>query len=191
VPEKTAGSDDNGLMRVFVTGGGRGFIGGHVVRALERAGHKVRREWVDVRDGVALGRPMRGCDAVVHVAALYSFTASTAEVEEVNVAGTRNVIAACRASGVERPLYTSSAGTCGPVPGRLASEEDSPSQWELTVPYKRTKLEAEGLVLAAARDGLDALSVNPTTPIAPAAATGSPSLRGGAGAGAGWPGEPV
>jgi dihydroflavonol-4-reductase len=33
------------------------------------------------------------------------------------------------------------------------------------VPYKRTKLEAERIVLAAARDGLDAVVVNPTTPV--------------------------
>src|SRR6266545_4697040 len=132
-------------MRVFVTGGGRGFIGGHLVRALERA--------------------VRGCEAVVHVAALYSFTASASEIEAVNVGGTRNVIAACRAAGVRRLVHTSSAGTCGPVEGRAPAEEDSPPPWELGVPYKRTKLEAERLVLAAALDGLEALSVNPTTPI--------------------------
>jgi hypothetical protein len=51
------------------------------------------------------------------------------------------------------------------VRGRAATEEDSPPRWELGVPYKRTKLEAEELVLAAARDGLEALCVNPTTPI--------------------------
>jgi dihydroflavonol-4-reductase len=51
------------------------------------------------------------------------------------------------------------------VPGRRATEEDGPPEWELTVPYKRTKLAAEGLVLAAAAEGLDALCVNPTTPV--------------------------
>jgi dihydroflavonol-4-reductase len=152
-------------MRVFVTGGGRGYIGGHLVRALERAGHEVRRDWVDVRDRLALERAMRGCEAVVHVAALYSFTASASEIEAVNVGGTRNVIAACRAAGVRRLVHTSSAGTCGPVRGRAATEDDSPPRGELGVPYKRSKLEAERLVLAAALDGLEALSVNPTTPI--------------------------
>jgi dihydroflavonol-4-reductase len=152
-------------VQVFVTGGGRGFIGGHVVRALEHAGHDVRREWVDVRDAAGLQRAVRDCEAVVHVAALYSYTAPVAEFEAINVGGTLNVIAACRAAGVRRLVHTSSAGTCGPVPGRVATEEDSPPQWELEVPYKRTKLEAERLVLAAAADGLDALCVNPTTPI--------------------------
>jgi dihydroflavonol-4-reductase len=51
------------------------------------------------------------------------------------------------------------------VPGRPATEEDGPPAYELKVPYKRTKLEAERIVLEASRDGLDAVVVNPTTPV--------------------------
>ena len=152
-------------MQVYVTGGGLGFVGRHVVRALADAGHEVRAEWADVRDVTALTQAMRGCEAVVHVAALYSYTAAAAEFDAVNVGGTRNVIAACRTAGVRRLVHTSTAGTCGPVPGRIATEEDGPPDWELWIPYKRTKLEAERAVLAAAQGGLDALCVNPTTPI--------------------------
>jgi dihydroflavonol-4-reductase len=53
------------------------------------------------------------------------------------------------------------------VEGRAATEDDGPPDWELTVPYKATKLRAEQLVLDAARDRLDAVVVNPTTPVGP------------------------
>src|SRR5579862_4208312 len=102
-------------MQVFVTGGGLGFVGGHVVSALGDAGHDVRTDWVDVRDRDGLIRAAAGCDAVVHVAALYSYSAPTADFDAVNVEGTRNVIAACREGGVRRLVHTSTAGTCGPV----------------------------------------------------------------------------
>jgi dihydroflavonol-4-reductase len=162
-------------MRVFVTGGGRGFVAGHVVRALDDAGHEVSCEWADVRDRDALERAMRGCAAVVHVAALYSYDGDEAAFREINVGGTANVIAACRAAGVGRLVHTSTAGTCGPVAGRAATEEDGPPGWELRVPYKRTKLEAERLVLAA--EGLEALCVNPTTPIGEGDVTPTPTGR--------------
>ncbi|HTS74416.1 MAG TPA: NAD-dependent epimerase/dehydratase family protein, partial [Gaiellaceae bacterium] len=123
---------------------------------------EVRDELVDLGDRDGLERALDGCDAVFHVAALYSFDEPARELERVNVEGTRNVLAACAARGVRRLVHTSSSATCGPVPGRPATEEDSPPPWELSVPYKWTKLEAERLVLTS---GLDAVAVNPTTPV--------------------------
>ncbi len=151
-------------MRVYVTGAS-GFVGGHVVRELEAAGADVRGDWIDLSDRRRLRRAIAGCDAVFHLAALYSYEASPAEHERVNVAGTRVVVDLCGELGVRRLVHTSTAGTCGPVPGRPATEADEPPAWELAVPYKRTKLEAERIVLQAARDGLDAVVVNPTTPV--------------------------
>lgn len=146
-------------MRVYVTGA-TGFVGGHVARELRERGGEVKDERVDLLDPAALERAFEGCDAVVHVAALYSYEADPYELERVNVDGTRNVLEAAARTGVRRFLHCSTAGTCGPVPGRLATEEDSPPPWELTVPYKRTKLAAERLALSAG-----AVVVNPTTPI--------------------------
>src|SRR5581483_1246033 len=151
-------------MLIYVSGG-TGFIGGHVVRALERAGANVRAERIDLLDRPALERAVRGCEAVVHVAALYSYTADGRALERVNVDGTRALLEASVRAGVRRFLFTSTAGTCGPVPRRRATEADAPPAWELSVPYKRTKLAAERLVLAAAARGLEAVVVNPTTPV--------------------------
>ncbi|MCC6223077.1 MAG: NAD-dependent epimerase/dehydratase family protein [Thermoleophilia bacterium] len=151
-------------MKVYVTGAS-GFVGAHVARELAERGADVRAERVDLLDPDGLRRAVAGREAVFHVAALYSYDADPAVIERVNVEGTRNVIEACVREGVRRLVHTSTAGTCGPVPGREATEADGPPAWELEVPYKRTKLAAERLVLEAARAGLDAVVVNPTAPV--------------------------
>jgi dihydroflavonol-4-reductase len=154
--------------------GASGFIGAHVADELARLGAQVRAfcrtepppwarvaEWVcgDVTDGPTLDRAVRGCEAVVHTAALYSYSrADASTMEAVNVEGTRNVLEAGARCGIGRVLVTSSSATCGPVPGRPATERDDPPHWELRVPYKRTKLAAERLALSAG-----AACVNPTT----------------------------
>jgi dihydroflavonol-4-reductase len=91
---------------------------------------------------------------------VYSYYRRDADLMmRVNVEGTRNVLAA---AGDRRVVHTSSAATCGPVPGRAADESDSPPAWELKVAYKRSKVESEKLALAAG-----AVVVNPTTPVGP------------------------
>ncbi|MGH2875399.1 MAG: NAD-dependent epimerase/dehydratase family protein, partial [Solirubrobacteraceae bacterium] len=165
-------------MRILLTGAS-GFIGSHVSAELADAGAEVRAfcrheppaharasEWHagDLTDHEAVARAAGGCRLAVHAAALYSYERSrAAQMEAVNVGGTRALLEACARAGVQRVLVTSSSATCGPVPGRQATEADSPPDWELRVPYKRTKLSAERLAQAATRDGLDVVCVNPTT----------------------------
>jgi dihydroflavonol-4-reductase len=148
-------------VRVYLSGGGLGFVGGHVARTLRERGAEVRDDFVDLLDPDGLDRVLRGCDALVHVAALYSYERADEDaLARVNIEGTRTILAAAARAGVRRIVHTSTAGTCGPVAGRPATEADGPPEWELTVPYKRTKLEAERLALAA-----EAIVVNPTTPV--------------------------
>jgi dihydroflavonol-4-reductase len=164
-------------MRALVTGAS-GLIGAHIARALADDGVEVRafcrtapprearvREHVagDVRDADAVRRALRDCDVVFHTAALYSYArGAAADVEAINVAGTANVLAS--ADG-RRVVLTSSSATCGPVPGRAATEADEPPSWELSIAYKRSKIDAEALARAAAADGADVVIVNPTTTI--------------------------
>jgi dihydroflavonol-4-reductase len=169
-------------MRALVTGG-RGFIGSHVVDALVADGAQVvvydaspvdgTRPHVehivgDICDESALGRAMAGCDAVFHLAALYSFSPrDVEEMERVNVGGTRSVLASAQAAEVPRVVHTSSCATCGPAVGRPADERDHPPDWQLKVAYKRTKVASENVALDAARAGQDVVVVNPTAPVGP------------------------
>ena len=146
-------------MKAYVSGA-TGFVGSHVARELRERGADVRDERVDLLDAEGLERVVRGCEVVVHVAALYSFDAPLPDFERVNVEGTRTLLDVAARTGVRRFVHCSTAGTCGPVPGRPATEEDAPPAWELDVPYKRTKLAAERLALEA-----NAVVVNPTTPV--------------------------
>jgi dihydroflavonol-4-reductase len=146
-------------VKAYVSGA-TGFVGGHVARELRERGADVRDERVDLLDAEGLERVVRGCEVVVHVAALYSFDAPVEAFERVNVEGTRTLLDVAARSGIRRFVHCSTAGTCGPVPGRPATEEDEPPAWELDVPYKRTKVAAERLALAA-----NAVVVNPTAPV--------------------------
>ena len=163
-------------MRAYVTGAG-GFVGRHVADALRAAGAEVRTDRAELLDPDAVSKAVGGCEVVVHVAARYRYDGPDDLIERVNVDGTRNVIEACVRHGVRRLVHTSTAGTCGPVPGRPATEDDAPPPWELTIPYKASKLTAERLVASAARDGLDAVIVNPTTPVGPGDEKPTPTGR--------------
>lgn len=166
-------------MRVLVTGGA-GYIGsvivarlvarGHAVTALDdlSRGHAVavdpRARLVvgDVRDQALVSGVLRetGCEAVVHMAALAEVAESVARPElyhEVNVEGTAALLAALRAAGVRRLVFSSTAAVYGspdavPIPESAALRPENP--------YGETKLAAERLLDDAAfRDGLDSLAL--------------------------------
>jgi dihydroflavonol-4-reductase len=129
-----------------------------------------------VLDEEAVAQAADGCDAVFHLAALYSYARRDADAMlRVNIEGTRTVLDAAARVGVGRVVMTSSCATCGPVPGRAATEEDHPPAWELGIAYKRSKIDSEALALSAARDGLDVVVVNPTTPVGPGDARPTPT----------------
>jgi dihydroflavonol-4-reductase len=178
-------------MRILLTGAS-GLIGCHTAARLAARGAEVRgfsrgepppeaclADWFrgDIADADAVRRAAAGCGAIVHAAALYTYSrGGAAAMERVNVAGTRNVVEVAARQRI-RLLATSSSATCGPARGRPATEADGPPSWELAIPYKRTKMAAERLILDAARRGIDALCVNPTTVLGPLDRRPTPSGR--------------
>jgi dihydroflavonol-4-reductase len=174
------------LMTTLVTGAS-GFIGSHLTRLLVQHGHQVRAfvrptsrvdalqglsiDVVrgDLRDRAALDAAIRGAAWVFHVAADYRLWArNPREIYDNNVEGTRRLLDACRAAGVERLIYTSSVATlAAPRWGSLADERTVGQLDEMAGAYKRSKLLAELLVLEAASNAVPAVVVNPTTPVGP------------------------
>jgi nucleoside-diphosphate-sugar epimerase len=59
-------------------------------------------------DEPVIAQAARGCDAVVHLAALVDYTASRTQLFEVNAEGTRRVCEAAKAAGVKRLVFVSS-----------------------------------------------------------------------------------
>ena len=113
-----------------------------------------------------------------HVAALYRFwSRDPREFYEVNVGGTRNVMAAAREEGVERVVYTSTVGTLGLDHDRPANELDYPDITHLFGSYKRSKYVAEHEALRACAEGLPVVFAMPTTPLGPSDRAPTPTGR--------------
>lgn len=175
--------------------GATGFLGAHLARRLagggrvvhalarsssdrdELAGLKIVWHDGDLRDRDSIERALTAGrraaeDApldVVHCAALISYRTRDAKAqEEINVEGTRAVLAAARRVAIRRFLHISSVVAVGhSTDGEDLSEESPYNGTSLRVDYVRTKRAAEELVLAAAGD-LDVVVANPGAIFGPA-----------------------
>ncbi len=167
--------------------GATGFVGSAVARALLECGQRVRvlaRPGGDRRnlaglpveiaegameDAPTLARAVAGCRYLFHVAADYRlWVPDPAAMFRTNVDGTRDLMSAALAAGVERIVYTSSVATLGLVHGGPA-DEGTPSRFADKIgPYKQSKFRAEEVVRQLIDEaGLPAVIVNPSTPVGP------------------------
>ncbi|MEE8580583.1 MAG: NAD-dependent epimerase/dehydratase family protein [Myxococcota bacterium] len=166
-------SEQRDRARTILITGGAGFLGQAILRELRgRARSEVavpaqirvydRRpnpglnapaiDYVegDIRSYPELRRALEGVDLVIHSAALIDWGhTSAAELREVNLEGTRNVIRACQEAGVRGLVYTSTLDAIYAGDPITDGDESLPYPDRFVNAYAETKALAEQAVLAA------------------------------------------
>ncbi|MDB9400342.1 NAD-dependent 4,6-dehydratase LegB [Microcystis aeruginosa CS-567/02-A1] len=161
-------------MKTILVTGADGFIGSHLTESLVSQGYQVRAfvlynsfnswGWLDhspkeildslevfsgdIRDPYGVKAAMKGCDTVLHLAALiaipYSYH-SPATYVDTNITGTLNVVQAARELGVQKVVHTSTSevyGTAKFVP----ITEEHPLQGQS--PYSASKIGADQIAMS-------------------------------------------
>ena len=183
-------------MKVFLTGA-TGFVGRHVARAYAAQGAELRlltrstsnraaleglrAEVVtgDLTNVEGLRTAVRGCEALVHVAADYRlWVRDPRAMYAANVDGTRGLLRIAREEGIAKVVYTSSVATMGFRSDLTMVDETTPvSVKDMIGHYKRSKYLAEQEAIAAAKAGQQVMILNPTTPIGAGDAKPTPTGR--------------
>jgi len=173
---------------VIVITGATGHIGNVLVRELIARGQTVRVVVLpdddcrpllglnteiahgDVTDLRSLESAFAGANLVFHLAGIVTIMSSMKNVlDRVNVGGVRNVVAACRATGVDRLIYTSSIHAIAEPPHGTVIDETQPFDPDRVLgDYARSKARATLLLLdEVSKRGLDAIICCPTGVIGP------------------------
>jgi len=170
---------------ILVTGG-TGFIGSYIIQNLIKKGFAVRAirrsnklpffispdilnkvEWMDgdVLDVVQLDNAMKGVDAVIHSAAMVSFSKKERKkMYAVNIEGTANVVNIALENGIKRLLHLSSVAALGrTTKPEMVNEEKKWEENKNNTHYSISKYHAELHVWRGFAEGLNGVILNPST----------------------------
>ena len=165
-------------MKVALVTGGTGFVGSHLISALNARGCAIRVLALPTEDTAALEQqgvrvyrgdvcepetlvePMRGADTVFHLAAIHGLWRPKQVYSSVNVGGTENVCRAVLATGAQRLIHVSTWSVYGLGLG-IPLHENLPLK-PLSDYYTATKAEADQLVQRyIAKEHLPAVIIRP------------------------------
>ena len=124
-------------------------------------GLPVRVVTADVTDRRAMRRALRGVERLYHVAGTTNLRMPADEVFRLNALGTRVVLEAALAEGVDRAVHVSSVAAIGPAPPHGTADEQQVRNGPLRIPYADSKLAGEMEALRAAARGLDVVIACP------------------------------
>jgi dihydroflavonol-4-reductase len=155
--------EEEHTMKIFITGA-TGFIGRHTLELLAKTNHelvllirnasktsflsKLSNQNVtlikgDLTDEQSLLNGMKGCDAVINIAAHYTFWEPDKKIySEINIKGTKNVMECSLKSGMKKVVHISTAGVFG-KPCEEPFNEETPTGAIQFSEYFRTKYEGD------------------------------------------------
>ncbi len=115
----------------------------------------------DIRDPATVDRACHGMDIVFHTAAKAGIWGDPSEFYDINVKGTRHVVASCIEQKVPILIHTSSPSVVFQGKDMKGVDESVPYPEHYYADYPATKAQAEKIVTNAARHGLHALILRP------------------------------
>lgn len=167
-------------MAILLTGAG-GFIGGYVLENLLKAGYNIN---ILVRDasklvnivntnlkvftgGIldieAVNESIKGCDVVIHMAALVQSSAQNPnDFFETNVHGTLNLLKATEKHKIKKFIFVSSLSAYDTIKQPIINEESLIKPKKYFSEYAESKAKAEELVLEFSKSGFSYIILYPT-----------------------------
>lgn len=147
-------------MKILITGGGSALLKSVAIQLHDRGDDVValQRRHVDferaitvvsgdIRDNSSVTDAIRGCDAVIHGAARVGVLGSYNDFYSTNVAGTRTVMEAARANGVQKVVHVSTPSVAHTGQPLIAARAEPAHQGRHTSLYAQTKARGESIAL--------------------------------------------
>jgi nucleoside-diphosphate-sugar epimerase len=181
---------------IFLTGG-TGLVGAHILLRLTENGQKVKAlkrkrssltviknifshykktdllqsiEWIegDLLDLFSLQEGIKGCNTVIHCAAIVSFNPRDfKKMMKINVEGTANIVNICLENNIDKLAYISSIATLNDDKNHVRTEDSFWKESKSNSQYAKSKYLSEQEVWRGIEEGLNSIIVNPSVILGP------------------------